>query len=248
MVVGYLDDGTWSACFGRSYRDLCMMDLISGKGRIIREGGLELRKVAGTGGIVDGRNDVVERFLDCSDGEWLFMVDTDMGFGPDTVEQLIASADPVQRPVVGALAFALRRQGRPRDYDAENYSIIPTLYSYAELDNEVGFLPIMDYPRGQLVQVAATGAACLLIHRTVLHRIREKHGEGVWFDQIIHPTGDRGKRRRFSEDLSFCVRVQELGFKVFVDTAVRTCHEKGGVFLDEHMYDQYRAMGAAPPT
>lgn len=239
VVVGYLDDGKWSACFGLSYRDLCLYDLVN-HGRIIREGGVELRKVAGTGGIVDGRNDVAERFLDDTDGEWLFMVDTDMGFADDTVERLIASADPVTRPVVGALAFALRRESRSGALHAENYGIIPTLYSYAEIDDEVGFMPMADYPRGELVQVAGTGAACLVIHRTVLHRMREKNG-AVWFDPVTHPTGDKGKRRRFSEDLSFCIRVQDLGFKVFVDTAVPTCHEKGGVFLTEATYDRYRA-------
>lgn len=238
VVVGYLDDGHWSASFGLSYRDMCLADMV-GSQRIRQE----LRKVAGTGGIVDGRNDLATQFLDHTEGEWLYMVDTDMGFTPDTVDRLIKSADPVQRPVVGALAFALKRVSMTDELRAETYDIIPTLYSYMELEDEVGFLPMLEYPRDELVQVAATGAACLVIHRTVLHRIREKHGP-VWFDPVVHATGDKGGRRRFSEDLSFCVRVQEIGFKIYVDTAVKTSHEKGGIFLTEKTYDRHRAKSS----
>src|SRR5690606_26137753 len=128
----------------------------------------------------------------------------------DTVSRLVASADPVARPVMGALAFALRRTGPGETGTySQVYDIIPTLHQYVELGDEVGCLPITDYPRDQVTRVAGTGAACLLIHRTVLHRIRRKHGD-VWFDPVVHSTGDRGKPRRFSEDLSFCVRVAEI--------------------------------------
>jgi hypothetical protein len=96
-----------------------------------------------------------------------------------------------------------------------------------ETDDEVGFRSRIDYERDALVEVSATGAACLLIHRTVLHRIREKVGPH-WFDPITHPKGTT-----FSEDLSFCVRVAAVGFPIHVDTRVRTTHDKHGVFLDE---------------
>ena len=252
VIVGYLDDGQWSACFGLSYRDLLMQDSFDpARAHVMREGGMELRKLCGTGGIPDGRNEIAERFLDSTEGEWLFMVDSDMGFPADTVARLVASADPYQRPVMGGLCFAQKRTGiTSPDTRAETYEVIPTLYEYAELDDEVGFRPFSTYEKDAVVQVSGTGAACLLIHRTVLHRIRESHGP-VWFDPVVHATGNRGKPRRFSEDLSFCVRVQGEGFKVFVDTGVKTCHEKGGVFLTEEMYDwQERAkkLDAAEST
>jgi GT2 family glycosyltransferase len=162
------------------------------------------------------------------------MVDTDMGFTKDTVDRLVASADKHDRPVVGGLCFALR--GAPKQVTPLNglrYRIVPTVYEYRELEDDRGFTPIFDYPRNQLMQVHGTGAACLLIHRTVLEDMGGKYD--TWF-QTIH-DGDRN----YSEDLSFCMRLALMGVPLFVDTAVKTTHDKGGLFLDEETYDQWRA-------
>lgn len=239
VVVGYLDGGQWSACFGLSYRDLCLRDAL-GRQRIVRENGRELRQLCGTGGISEGRNEVARQFLDATDGEWLWFIDTDMGFAPDTVDRLVDTADYVHRPVVGGLCFAQRRTPRG-DLHAEKFGIVPTVYRFVELDDELGFVPMADYPRDQAVKVGATGAACLLIHRSVLVKIREKHGD-AWFDPIVHPTGLKGGRRVFSEDLSFCIRVQGIDIPLFVDTSVKTCHEKGGIYLDEDAFDRQQAF------
>lgn len=247
VAVGFLDDHHWSACFGLSLRDLYLRDQASESPKIMTEGALELRKVAGTGGIPDGRNQVAAEFL-ASDREWLFMIDTDMGFDSDTVDRLVASADEHRRPVMGGLCFANRRVG-PGPQHAERFGSIPTLYNYVELDSEVGFAPIQDYPRNEVVEVAGTGAACILIHRRALNKVKQKFGP-IWFEPISHPegltdkaTGEKSKRT-FSEDLSFCVRLAAVGVPVFVDTSVKTCHEKGGVFLSEEHYDREQALAA----
>jgi hypothetical protein len=237
VVVGYLDGGTWSACFGLSYRDLLLADMV-GANRIVRKGGKELRQLCGTGGIVSGRNKVAADFLDNTDGEWLWFIDTDMGFGVDTVERLVQTADKYKRPVMGGLCFKQTRKSRG-EFNSERYFVQPTVYEYLELEDEVGFNPIMDYPRDQIVNVAGTGAACLLIHRRALQKVRDAHGD-VWFDTVTHPAGFKGKPRSFSEDLSFCVRLQSVDLPVHVNTAVKTVHDKHGVFLDEELFDSQR--------
>ena len=241
VVVGYLDDGQWSAVFGLSYRDMLLRDMV-GSQRIVREHGKELRQLCGTGGIAEGRNEVARQFLDNTDGEWLFFIDTDMGFMPDTVDRLVGSADEHKRPVMGGLAFAQRRLPRS-ELGAERFRIIPTVYEFRELEDEMGFCPIQEYARDQVTVAAATGAACLLIHRRVLGKIRQKYGD-AWFDPITHPAALKGGRRVFSEDLSFCVRVQGVDEAVHVDTSVKTCHEKGGIYLDEAGYDEQQVLAA----
>ena len=238
-LVAYLDPGQWSACFGLSLRDLFLHDL-TGPQRIVRPGGGEMRKIVGAMGVAAGRNDIARSFLDDHDAEWLWFIDSDMGFAPDTVDRLIKSADPELRPVMGGLCFAMKRAGRG-DFHAERMRISPTVYEYLQLEDEVGFRPILDYQRDQVVQVAGTGAACLLIHRRALQAVRERYGD-AWFDQITHPTGDRGgKPRTFSEDLSFCIRLAAVDIPVHVDTAVKTTHEKGALFLDEYTFDLQQA-------
>lgn len=236
VVVGYCDAGQWSACFGLSYRDLLLHDAM-GPARIIRPGGLELRKLAGAMGVAPARNEIARLFLENTNGEWLFFIDTDMGFSPDIVDRLVESASLNNAGIMGALCFAIKRRARTEGH-GERFGIQPTLYQYLEVPErqEVGFAPILSYARDQVVTVAGTGAAALLIHRDVLDTIRSQYGD-VWFDPAIHPTGNGGKPRHFSEDLSFCFRAQAAGFPIYVDTSIKTVHEKGGIFLDEYAYD-----------
>jgi hypothetical protein len=237
VAVGFLDPGSWSHCFGQSLIDLYLSDAFGSK-RMVPHG-KQLRDNAQAGGIVSGRNSIAAKFLDATDCEWLFMVDSDMGFAADTVDRLIASADPKTRPVVGGLCFSLRRD-TPGDFYGQKYVVVPTCYEFVDNATEVGFRSIVDYPRDAMVQVGGTGAACLLIHRTALETVRARVGDH-WFDHLEHPAGTT-----FSEDLSFCVRLAACDIPLWVNTAVRTTHDKHGVFLDEDEYDRCRALHAQP--
>jgi hypothetical protein len=242
-VVGWCDGGEWAACFGLSLHNLFMHDFTQ-SGRIMRDPDKRyyLRDLAGSMGIASARNNITRAFLDETDAEWLFMVDSDMGFEADTVDRLIASAQAGGYEVMGALAFALKRRLlRPNPLNVEITRLCPTLYQLVETEAETGFAPMFDYPHDQVVQVGGTGAACMVVHRGVMSRIRAMYGDR-WFEPITHPTGDHGRPRAFSEDFSFCVRVAGVGGRIGVDTAVKTGHAKGGIFLTEEQYVIQRAV------
>ena len=238
VAVGFLDPGHWSHCFGQSLIDMYLVDA-HGPQRMVPHG-MQLRDNAQAGGIVAGRNKVVAKFLDDTECEWLFMVDSDMGFAPDTVERLIASANPATRPVVGGLCFSLRRDGAGEFY-GQKFIVVPTCFEYVDTDSEVGFRSLVDYPRDTVFQVSGTGAACMVIHRSALETLRERSGDH-WYDPIHHPNGETV----FSEDLSFCVRLAAADIPIYIDSGVRTTHDKGGVFLDEDEYDRCRALHVTP--
>lgn len=200
----------------------------------------------GPNGLVEGRNMAVAHFLDKTQSEWLMFVDTDMGFRPDAIERLVLAADPVRRPVVGGLAFMMKHMG-PDGSGGYRVMPIPTLFMWAKNPNQgVGFASRFIYPPDALVQVAGTGAAFLLIHRSVLEEIRLKEGDR-WFDIVRYGDGVS-----VSEDLSFCWRVAEVGKPIFVHTGVRTTHHKE-LWLSEGDYNQpprepmQRMMDAAHP-
>lgn len=238
VAVGFLDPGEWSHCFGQSLIDLYLTDAFRSK-RMVPHG-KQLRDHCTAGGIVAGRNAIAGKFLDETDCEWLFMVDSDMGFAADTVDRLIDSADPTERPVVGGLCFSLRRDTAGEFY-GQKYVVVPTCYEFVDSEDEVGFRSIIDYPRDSMLQVGGTGAACLIIHRNALVAVRDKFGP-TWFDPITYPGGGP----TFSEDLSFCVRLAACDLPVWVNTGIRTTHDKHGVFLDEDEYDRCRALHNIP--
>lgn len=188
----------------------------------------------------DARNETVRGFLDHSPCDWLLVVDSDMGFPPDTAERLIAAADPVERPIMGALCFAQKPNYADPLTGARRFSLYPTLFTWHDLPDKVGVLAMHDYPRDQVVKVAATGAACFVVHRVVLESMRDKYGD-QWFSKIKHPTPPP-HGTEFSEDLSFFIRAQACDFPVHVHTGVKTSHDKGGVHLTEDLYRTSRMM------
>ena len=233
VTVGYLHPGRYAACFAESLFDMFLHD-ITGPGRMLHAHG-KMAKECAANGIVSGRNELA-RLTIAGEAEWLFMVDSDMGFAADTVERLIEAADPVERPVVGGLCFA-NKVSEKKDFFGMAFECQPTVYHFVDLPDKVGFAPMFDYPRDQMVPCAATGGACVLIHRTVLEAILAKYG-ARWFDCIEHAKGPTV----FSEDLSFAIRVAGCDFPMFVHTGVKTTHDKGAAFIDEPFFDAQEAM------
>lgn len=180
-----------------------------------------------------GRNQCVASFLNQSPGEWLLFIDDDMGFAPDLVHKLLEAAHPVDRPVVGGLCFGYSRY-ETTDEHAERFIVGPTIYRFVETASEVGFAKLNDYPRDEVVQVDGTGAACLLIHRSVLQGMHDALGPN-WFTTVSIPKGPAGQTT-FSEDLSFCWRLRTAGIPIYVHTGARTSHRKA-IYLDEWYFD-----------
>lgn len=194
-------------------------------------GGGWLATKYGTGGIVQARNDTVAQFLAGTTSEWLMWVDTDMGFMPDSIDRLLDAADPVERPVVGGLAFMMREVG-PDGMAGMQVQPMPTLFQWADVQGVTGFQVMQDYPRDQLVKVAATGSAFVLIHRSAFERVAEQYGRS-WYSPVFNESANMW----ISEDLSFCTRLGALDIPVHVHTGVKTTHLKP-LWLDERIADR----------
>lgn len=162
------------------------------------------------------RNAVARVFLDQSSCDWLWFVDTDMGFEPDTLSRLVDLADPVERPVVGALYYG-QIDGKTDGMGGWETRKFPLVYSCT---NGV-FHEAQDFPDDSLIQVAGTGGGCLLIHRSVLEGLRAAYGGDTWFDYLWDGRGER-----LGEDLSFFARLAEQEVPAYVHTGIKTTHHK----------------------
>ncbi|WP_432247708.1 hypothetical protein ACRAR1_07105 [Streptomyces sanyensis] len=218
VQMAYLHPHQVSHSWHESVMRLVMHDQLH-DGRLIGTGGPFMISTA-SGALVESRNLVMARWLDETPHEWLWFIDTDMGFAPDTVDRLLAAADPVDRPVVGALCFAARET----HYDGmggRRLMAVPTLYNPAQdPDGNVGFATRWHYPDDTVIRVAGTGAACLLVHRSAAEKMRAEHGD-TWFDRVRYGDG-----RLVSEDLSFCWRLSRQQTPLHVHTGVKTTHHK----------------------
>jgi len=206
-------------------------------GRVTRGGLFSIR--AGTDGLADARNTAVKGFLAETDAHWLWWVDTDMGFDPDTIDRLLDAADPVERPVIGALCFA-NREVQNDGMGGRIALAAPVILDWKHIDGEAGFDTRWNYPQNAVTRCDGTGSACVLIHRSVFERIAETYGPN-WYSRARNPSTNQ----MISEDLSFCARLMALSIPVFVHTGVKTTHAKR-VWLSEDHYWQQRALNAAP--
>ena len=187
--------------------------------RILRGGWIAMR--CGAAGLVEARNNTVTEFLTGQNADWLLWLDTDMGFPADLVERLIEHADPVERPIVGALCFS-QRESEPDGMGGWRCRAVPTIFDWTKLESGAsGFLVRWDYAPNALIRCNGTGSAAVLIHRTVFSKVAAKYGP-TWYNMVPNPsTGDL-----VGEDLAFCLRAAALGIPVHVHTGVPTTHAK----------------------
>ena len=192
----------------------------------------------GSGGIVQARNKLMADFLETG-SEWLMWLDADMGFEPDALDRLLASADPVERPVVGGLCFAWKEIALD-GFGGFRCVARPTIFDWVEHEDGVRrFTGVTSYEQDSLVQVAATGAAFILSHRSVVEEIAaDIPTRGKWFDRIRGTDGDL-----LGEDVSYCVRVASYGHPLYVHTGVRTNHLKE-LWVTEDVFEAQQELAA----
>lgn len=192
-----------------------------------------------SGNLVAARNAMMQELLE-GDCEWLFMVDTDMGFQANALDMLMASADPIQRPIVGGLCFAqkdLSADGR----SGYRFTPMPTIFDWVKMPDDVErFAYRSHYPVNGLVQCDGTGAAFVLIHRSVGEQMFNKYGP-TWFDRTDDGDG------LMSEDLSFFKRWMDMGGRggCHVNTAVRVTHQKTAWLAETDFFER---LGVPPAT
>ena len=220
VVISWPDPGQVEGAFCTS-----MIELVRSRGSridgVLRvEGGLLSRQ----------RNEIVKHFLDEMTAEWLLMVDSDEQITPQAFDKLLSAAHADERPVVAGLYFGTW---------PGNLLPQPVPHLYRRADDGVSVVPVMDYPRDQIIAIDAACTGCILVHRRVLEAIREQADphEGrdwCWFRDL--PVNGLW----LGEDLYFCRRVRALGFPIVAHTGAILQHRRR-YWLDERQHEALRA-------
>jgi len=172
-------------------------------------------RIKGSGLLSKQRNRVVKHFLDTTDSDWLLMIDSDEQLSVENFDKLIDAAHHIERPIVAGLVFAAFDVGW----------IYPQPLPAIFMEQENGFLPLYNYDKNSIFEIDAAGTGCLLVHRSVLEKMREHTTEHqgqdwCWFwDGAINGEW-------VGEDLLFCRRAKQLGFPIYAHTGVILPHLK----------------------
>lgn len=223
VVIAYIHPGETSSYFTTSLTNFLMYDQAT------------TRHIVGcwnewsSANVSQARNSLTRRFVEGDKGEWLLWIDADMAWEIDALNLLLKDADPVTAPIVGGLCFGANL-GR----------LFPTIYQMTETaEGRLTTLRMNDYPPDSMVGCAATGAAFLLVHRSVLSAMlaRGFNRAFPWFMETEIDGQPAG------EDITFCLRAGQLGYPIYVNTAVKVGHHKSHL-LTEDLFRAQRAMEA----
>ena len=166
--------------------------------------------------IYDSRNIVSASAIDAGFDRVMWL-DSDMTFKPDLLVKLseIMDDDPSKKMISG-LYFTRRFPNiRPVLFSKMTYEVKDVKY-----ESEAEFW--YDYPEG-LTECAAVGFGCCLTSVDLLKRVTEKHGSP------FTPYSCMG------EDMAFCLRVRDIGEKIYCDTRLK-CGHIGAMEYNEDIY------------
>ena len=153
---------------------------------------------------VDGRGEGEKHepgFMDF-DAEWLWFLDYDLVFSPDTLDSLLAVAEQIDADILGGLYFNRFADGRVWPIWLEGTEVVESQ-------------PIGYVTAGELRECATVGMGLTLIRRRVFERLRQIHAQDPWyaFGHDLVPNHNGGYLRA-GEDVTFCRRARAAGFKV----------------------------------
>lgn len=148
------------------------------------------------------------------DADYVFWLDSDMVFKSDTLVRMLETLKANDLDILSGLYF---RRVPP-------YS--PVLFDKIEMDGEeCDYSEFQSIPDG-LFEVGACGFGCVLMKTDVFFDVQSKFGN------MFAPIGNTG------EDVAFCWRARQCGYKVFCDPSV-ICGHVGYSVVDEQFFKAF---------
>lgn len=151
------------------------------------------------------------------DMDYLFMIDDDMLSEPDIFECLYRH----DKDIIAALAFTRSNPHSPVIYRLKSG------YDPIACSNYYINYTVFDYPKESLVECDAVGFGAVLIKCDVLKKMKKP-----WFMS----TAGSG------EDIHFCHKAGQDGFKIYMDTSVKLGHIGYPKIVTEESYEDKENM------
>ena len=171
--------------------------------------------------ISQGRSKIANFFLNNTDHEYLFFLDSDIGFEPSSVLKLL---------------------NHKKDIVAAPYPMktIPLRYNYK--------LVVPEETQGDLVKIEHNGMGFVMIHRKVLYHMASAYPELKYYpsvdDSNVRPTEEeyhnsyhyfleyKHGTNYMPEDISFFFRARSLGYECWLDKSIKLSHTGSHLFQE----------------
>lgn len=217
VSIAWCDNGMVDGKFMQGVTDVLLKSGIDFKSTLRSQGNQIARQ----------RETVINYWFDKTDTEWLLWVDSDVVISPDTFKLLWSSKDAKERPIVTGVYFTTDTPEEPLMVP------MPTIFNFADNgDGGFGLVRVHPLPESKLIQVGAAGMGFVLMHRSVVEKIRTAVPDSPLFMEM-------GRGTKFiGEDIYFFALCDKADIPVFCHTAATAPHMKRFSF-DEHYYKAF---------
>ncbi len=152
----------------------------------------------------DARNGLAEAFL-ASPTEWMFWMDSDMLFPPETLIELIKVAEEKEAKFVTGVYYQRKGNNMPclwtRGAELSNGELSAMGSIKAQQNKYVGAFTFPHPDKKDPFKIHAAGFGCILVHRSIFEKM-----DRPWFKFLPGTC---------SEDFYFCVNAKELGYDLW---------------------------------
>ena len=159
------------------------------------------------------RNCLTDTFLK-GPTEYLFWMDSDMTFPPDTLVKLFDVMEKKEAKVTTGVYYQRKGENMPciwsRGEQVESGELTGMATKKGLENKYSGSFLVISPDKKEPFEVHAAGFGCVLVHRSVFEMM-----DRPWFQFINNIC---------SEDFYFFVKVHELGFKVWADPTIDLGH------------------------
>lgn len=159
--------------------------------------------------IYDSRNTLCKQAI-THDCDYVLWFDSDMVFEPDVLQKMLRHMED-GKDIVTGLYFRRRPP------------FTPVIFSEITFDEDergtaIGY---EDYPEDELFEVEACGFGCVMVRKEVLLDVLLNYR--TWFNPLYGA----------GEDIAFCVRAKELGYKIWCDPTIKLGHYGSSIINEE---------------
>lgn len=149
-----------------------------------------------------------------SEADFVFWLDSDMVFKPDTLVRMMDTLKKNDLDILSGLYFRRVPPYSPVLFDKLDIDGVKADYSeYSKIPDD-------------LFEVGACGFGCVLMKTDVFFDVQSKFGN------MFAPIGNNG------EDVAFCWRARQCGYKVFCDPSV-ICGHVGYSVVDDQFFKAF---------
>ena len=169
------------------------------------------------GSLIYTSRDDLARYAMKEGFDYVLWLDSDMIFPEDFHERMFKTLTENNLDILSGIYYKRKPPYSPVIFD--KMQLKGKIWDYSWLE---------DVP-DSLFEVGACGFGCVLLKTEVLMSVQLKHG------YLFHPMQNGG------EDVAFCVRARDCGYKIMCDSTI-VCGHVGNVVITDTLYKQYRSL------